>query len=91
MRIGLLLPTRLCSVAREPLEQSRAHEGMKRVQAPHVLLSKAGAKRAGLAHADCIWIGFFPNPNNDTDPFRMEDAIVEQPFTIKGGDVSCLE
>lgn len=65
-------------------------EGMKRVQAPFVMISKAGAKRAGVAHSDCIWIGTFPNPNNEKDPFKMETNLVEEAFTIAGGDQLCL-
>jgi quercetin dioxygenase-like cupin family protein len=50
-------------------------EGMKRLTGQHVLTTKAGAKRAGLAHADTWWTTICATALTDID--EIEDELVE--------------
>jgi hypothetical protein len=57
-------------------------EGMKQLKAPATFASKAGMKRIGVALTDVVWTTFHPNPENETDFFKLEAAAIEQPRKI---------
>jgi hypothetical protein len=50
--------------------------GMKRMQAPHVWVSRAGEKRALFTHADCVFVTVHLNASNTTDLVALEDEII---------------
>jgi hypothetical protein len=50
-------------------------EGMKRIQAPHTLVSKPGCKRVGLAHEDTVWTTV--HSCMETDLERIEAHLLE--------------
>jgi len=51
-------------------------DGLKRVKAPYVVVSKAGTKRAGYAHEDCVWVTAHATTETDTDQL-LKDITVE--------------
>lgn len=51
-------------------------DGVKRITGYHVLPSKAGIKRAGIAHADTIWTTLCKT--DLTDIKAIEDDLVEE-------------
>lgn len=54
--------------------------GLEEVQAPQVLRSPAGAKRAALALADTVWITCHANPTNTQDLAQLEADIIAPSF-----------
>lgn len=71
-------------------------QGMKRLQGFHVLPTKAGAQRAGHAHADTWWTTICRT--DETEIAAIEADLVEQPErlqtrrpAIKGGEIDRLE
>lgn len=55
-------------------------DGIQEVQAPAVLVSPPGAKRAALALEDTRWITCHPNPTDTQDLAVLEDAIIAPTF-----------
>jgi hypothetical protein len=53
-------------------------EGMKRVRAPAVIISKPGIKRAGFAHEDTVWTTF--HATDETDPDVIEKKVVTETY-----------
>lgn len=51
-------------------------EGIKRLTGYHVLPTKAGMKRAGIAHADTVWTTICKTEK--TDLREIEDDLVEE-------------
>lgn len=51
-------------------------EGVKRITGYHVLPSKAGIKRAGIAHADTVWTTLCKTDLTDIED--IEDELVEE-------------
>ena len=56
-------------------------EGMKRLIGQHVMATKAGNKRVGLAHADTIWTTVCHT--NLTDIEAIEEELVEESETLQ--------
>ena len=53
-------------------------DGMRRLTGYHVLSSRPGAKRVGLAHDDTWWTTVHANPDNVTDVAVLEELFVEE-------------
>lgn len=51
-------------------------DGVKRITGYHVLPSKAGIKRAGIAHADTVWTTLCKTDLTDIE--AIEDDLVEE-------------
>lgn len=54
-------------------------EGVKRVQAPFVVVSKPGIKRVGFAHTDCTWITC--HATEETNLEKIEDEVIAKDFS----------
>jgi hypothetical protein len=52
-------------------------DGMKTLEAPCTLVSRAGAKRVGYTHTDTVWTTFHLNGSGRQDPEEMERLLVE--------------
>lgn len=52
--------------------------GIKRLQAPMVFESPAGAKRAGYAHEDTVWMTICGTENTDTE--TLEDELTTRTY-----------
>lgn len=65
-------------------------DGMRRLVGYHVLPSRAGAKRVGLAHADTWWTTVHANPDNCRDERELERRLVEQPHQLQTNRVPQL-
>ena len=63
-------------------------EGMKRLIGQHVMATKAGNKRVGLAHADTIWTTVCHT--NLTDIEAIEEELVEESETDSGETISVV-
>lgn len=64
-------------------------DGMKRLQAPAVIISKPGTKRVGYAHEDTIWITV--HASHETDLAQLEaELIVPEPALTHREDKECL-
>ena len=50
-------------------------QGMKRLQAPAVIVSGPGCKRVGYAHSDVVWITVLAS--EETDLVRLEQQLIE--------------
>lgn len=50
--------------------------GMERIRAPHVWISKPGAKRALVTHTDCEFMTTHLNPDNTRDLDALEADII---------------
>ena len=59
-------------------------DGVKRLKASTVVLSKPGAKRVGYAHEDSIWICVHPNVDNEKDVGKLEQLLVAHTFEELG-------
>jgi hypothetical protein len=53
-------------------------EGVKRVQAPFVVVSQPGIKRIGYAHTDCTWITCHATKETDLD--KIEDDVIAKVY-----------
>lgn len=51
-------------------------EGVKRITGYHVIPTKAGSKRAGVAHADTVWTTICETELTDVE--AIEDELVEE-------------
>lgn len=49
-------------------------DGIRRLQAPQILVSPPGTKRVGHAHADCVWITI--HGTDETDLAALEDQLI---------------
>ena len=57
--------------------------GSKVIDAPHIMVSKPGTKRAGYAHKDTIWVTI--HPTKETDLKKIEADVIAKDFSeIKG-------
>jgi hypothetical protein len=65
--------------------------GVRRFKAPCVLVSSAGIKRVGFAHADTTWITVHANPADETDLDQLEAACIAPNFEALGIDFKVLE
>lgn len=54
--------------------------GVKRIDAPAVIKSMPGIKRAGYAFTDVVWLTIHPNPDNETDMQVLEDRYIAPNF-----------
>lgn len=52
-------------------------EGMRRLTGWHVLVSRAGTKRVGLAHADTHWIAIHASEETDLDALEAQLIVPE--------------
>lgn len=57
--------------------------GMRRLTGYHVITSRPGAKRVGLAHADTWWTTIHHNPTNERDPDELERLMIETPGQLQ--------
>jgi len=57
--------------------------GMRRLTGYHVLPSRPGCKRVGMAHADTYWTTVHVNQSNERDVTALEDALVENADTLQ--------
>lgn len=48
--------------------------GTKRIKAPYTFVSKPGARRAGYAHEDTVWICV--HPTKETDLAKIEEEVI---------------
>lgn len=55
-----------------------AEEGMRRINAPAILISKPGAKRAGFAHEDTIFVTV--HATEETDLEKLEAELTAESF-----------
>ncbi len=55
-------------------------DGMKTIEASHVVQSMPGIKRVMHAHEDSVWINFHHNPTNERDGEKIEDIFVCDSF-----------
>jgi hypothetical protein len=53
-------------------------DGPKRIQAPYVMVSRPGTKRAGFAHEDCVWITVHACDETEVD--KAEAALVTNDY-----------
>jgi hypothetical protein len=53
-------------------------DGVMRVKAPHVFVSKPGAKRVILAHEDSTWMT--AHATKETDPDQMEELLTASSY-----------
>lgn len=65
-------------------------QGMKRLQAPQVIVSQPGCKRVGYAHTDTIWVTV--HASLETDLPALEAELIEPEIhAIEGqGESECL-
>jgi hypothetical protein len=63
-------------------------EGVIRIQAPYVFESKAGAKRAGFAHEDSVWLTV--HGTDKTNVNEIEDEVISKSFEEFDREVLCL-
>jgi quercetin dioxygenase-like cupin family protein len=64
-------------------------DGMKRLQAPAVIVSKPGTKRVGFAHTDTVWVTV--HASEETDLAALEATLIEPEAAITtDGDKVCL-
>lgn len=59
-------------------------DGTKELRASTVVKSMPGVKRAAYAHEDSVWITVHHNPDNETDPDKLEARIVFESFGLEG-------
>lgn len=59
-------------------------DGVKRVQAPYIVVSRPGIKRVGYAHTDCVWINVHATEERDLE--KIEDEVIAKDY----GDVAEL-
>jgi len=52
--------------------------GLKRVEAPAIIVSPPGTKRAGHAHEETIWVTV--HPTHQTDPELVEQEVIAENF-----------
>jgi quercetin dioxygenase-like cupin family protein len=51
-------------------------QGVRRVQAPFMVVTKPGDKRVGYAHEDSITINFHANPDDEQDLTLLEARYI---------------
>lgn len=68
-------------------------DGVKRLKASTVILSKPGIKRVGYAHEDSVWITVHHNPDNSQNLELLEERLIARSFdeAIEGAPVHQLE
>jgi quercetin dioxygenase-like cupin family protein len=64
-------------------------DGMQRLQAPAVIVSKPGTKRVGLAHADTIWVTVHATRETNLDALESELIVPEEQAIELSGDKLC--
>lgn len=50
-------------------------EGIKRIKAPHTMVSRPGTKRIGYAHEETVWTTVHTNPENETNIEKLEERL----------------
>lgn len=55
-------------------------DGIKTLKASSVVKSQPGTKRVGHAHEDSIWITVHHNPDDETDPDKLEERLIAKTF-----------
>lgn len=55
-------------------------DGVKRMTGHHTLVSPAGIKRVGFAHADTLWTCIHANPDNCADLAALEARYIAPSF-----------
>ena len=63
--------------------------GMKRLKAPHVMVSSPGTKRVGYAHTDTVWITVHASKETDLEKLEAELIVPETP-AITAEESPCL-
>ncbi len=65
-------------------------DGMKRLQAPAVIVSKPGTKRVGFAHTDTVWVCV--HASQETELAALEAQLIEPevPALTTDGERACL-
>lgn len=69
-------------------------DGVKRLKASTVILSKPGIKRVGYAHEDSVWITVHKNEDEERDPDKIEERLIAKTFAEVPGfmeDIKKLE
>lgn len=54
-------------------------DGMKRIKAPAMIVSKPGIKRVGFAHEDTVWTTI--HPTHETDLEKLEAQLIAKDFS----------
>ena len=67
-------------VVLEGLSTMTTDEGPRRLQAPEVLMVKAGSKRAGICHTDCRFITFHRTDETELEKI-VDDLVKAEPNT----------
>jgi hypothetical protein len=59
-------------------------EGVIRIKAPFMSVSKPGTKRAGFAHTDCVVANIHSNPDDEQDTVLLEERYIipEEPLAL---------
>lgn len=65
-------------------------QGMKRMQAPQVIVSQPGCKRVGYAHTDTIWVTVHASQETDLPALEAELIEPETPAIEGQGESLCL-
>lgn len=59
-------------------------DGMRRIQAPAIIVSKPGAKRVGYAHTDTTWVTVHASKERDLAKLEAEVIMAETPALEHG-------
>ena len=59
-------------------------EGVKRLKAPLMLITKAGDKRAGYIHEEMVWVDVFKTDETNLEKVEDECIIKEYPVITEG-------
>jgi hypothetical protein len=62
--------------------------GLRRITGCETFISRAGTKRALLAHADTWWTTFHPNPDDERDLERLEQRLIAPDFEALDADLA---
>lgn len=65
-------------------------DGMKRLQAPAVLVSRPGTKRVGYAHENTIWVTVHATRETSLEALENELIVPEDPQIEQPGETLCL-
>jgi len=63
-------------------------QGVIRIKAPYVFESKAGAKRAGFAHEDSVWLTVHGTDKINVN--EIEDEVISKSFEEFDKEALCL-
>jgi len=77
---GAIHKTQHMSVISQGEISVMTEDGIKRLKAPHLLVSEPGMKRAGYAHEDTTWTTF--HVTEETDVEKLEAELVHNDYAL---------